>query len=123
MPQSLLKLLGCSQITIASFMLQSMYPIAFPVSHLNVVFCHCRLLWVAKIYMSHMLFTICLNSSASLSDIYFTGDTVYSRYFQTKIVRGRSKHVNIFYGWDVNGLGIEFSKQTADLVCDRMLVW
>jgi hypothetical protein len=107
-PPSLLKLLGFSQIYIASFMMWPMY-CYFPsiemllksiLSPFDAVFCHHRLLWVVKTYVSHMLFAFSLNGSACLSDIHpitFTVDIVQTRDFQTQLVLGRFRHVDIFY--------------------------
>jgi hypothetical protein len=93
-PLSLLKLLGCYSIYIAlswcspSVPLFSYYRDLIKIKSVNCIdaaFCHSRLPWVAKTCTIHMLFESGLNSSASLSDIYFTtfrGDTAYTRNFQ-----------------------------------------
>jgi hypothetical protein len=65
-----------------------------------------------------MFFASGLDGSTSLSSIHFTaftGDTAYARDFQAQFTLDRSDHVD--------GFDIVFSKWSADLVHDRLLVW
>ncbi|KDR20170.1 hypothetical protein L798_05667 [Zootermopsis nevadensis] len=82
------------------------------------MFCHTD--WLAKMYMSHMLFASGLNGSSSLSNINlaaFTGDMVHAGDLQTQVFLDRSEHMDTSPGWDVDGLDVIFSQQSADLVC------
>jgi hypothetical protein len=84
-PPILLKLLGCSHISTASFMMQFIYTLTFPSMEilLKSILCSSttRILYVAE---THVSYPLCI-SSASLFNINFTtfsAGTVYIRDFQ-----------------------------------------
>lgn len=117
-PLSVLKLLGCRSISVASLITQSMW-----LAIVTNTFVFLKLIWWpslmlclaiadlsgCKVYMSCMLFTPCFDGEAICSKnlATFTRNAVYAWYFEIECFFHWSYQACIILGWNVHSSYVE----------------